>query len=122
MFGHIDFEKINRIPNFAGTEHGIDCRQDYSGNGNNRPFFSSAFGDALVLQCIVRIALVLHRSVSDLNQGRLEVNTGSGNADRLFLPCGFVVTRGQSGPAAKSLGTSIAFGYPKAFRGNPRPP
>lgn len=53
MFGHIDFVEVNRIPDLAGTEHRINCRQNHSSNGNNGPFLTSALGDALVFQSIV---------------------------------------------------------------------
>ena len=48
--------------------------------------------------------VVLYRSVSNLYQRRLEVNTCPGNTHRLFLSGGFVVAGSQSGPAAKPLG------------------
>ena len=83
MFRHIDFEKIDRVPHFAGAEHRIDRRQNHSGNGDDGPLLASALGDALVFQRIV--SLVLYRSVSNLYQRRLEVNTGSGDAHRLLL-------------------------------------
>ena len=69
MFRHIDFEEINRVPHFPGAEHQIDCRKNHSGN-------------ALILQRIVGIRFVLHRSMAYLNQSRLEIDTGSGNAYR----------------------------------------
>lgn len=91
MFGHIDFVEVNRIPDLAGTEHRINCRQNHSSNGNNGPFLTSALGDALVFQSIVRVFLVLYRSVSDLHQSRHEINTGPRDTNRLLLSGGFVV-------------------------------
>lgn len=104
VFGHIDFEEINRVPHFSGAEHRIDRRQNHSGNGDDRPFLASAFSDALVFQRIVRIFLVLYCCVSNLYQCRLEVNTGTGDAHRLLFSGRFVIAGSQSGPAAKPLG------------------
>ena len=86
MFRHIGLEKVDRIPNLAGTEHRIDCGQNYSGNGNDCLFLAPSFGDALIPQSVVRVILVFHLSVWGLNQGKLKVNTGSGSAERLLLP------------------------------------
>ena len=104
MSRHIDFVEINWVPYFTGGGHRIDRRQNHSGNGNNRPFLASALGDALVFQCIVRVCLVLYRCVSDLYQRRFEVNTGTGDTNRLLLSGRFVVAWSQSSPAAKPLG------------------
>lgn len=104
MFGHIDFEEIDRVPHFAGAEHRIDCRQNHSGNGDNGLFFTSALGNSLIFQLAVRIVAVLYRSVSDLHQSRFAVNTGPGDMHRLFLSSGFVVAGSQSSLAAKPLG------------------
>ena len=75
MVGHINLEQVNRIPDFPGGEHGVNGGQDHSGNGNDGPFLSPAFGDALILQSIVGIQLVLHGCVGDLDQRRFEINS-----------------------------------------------
>ena len=80
MVGHIDFVEVNWIPYFTSAEHRIDCRQNHSGNGDDRPFRASALGDALVFQCIVRNSLILYCCVSNLYQSRLEVNAGTRDA------------------------------------------
>ena len=118
MFGHIDFEKIDRVPHFAGAEHRIDCRQNHSGNGDNGPFLTSALGNSLIFQLVVRMLGVLYRSVSDLYQRRLEVNTCSGNTHRLLLSSGLVVAGSQSSPAAKPFGGTKLAHIRADFRNN----
>lgn len=104
MFGHIDFEKIDRIPHFSGAEHRIDRRQNHSGNSDNGAFLASALGNSLIFQLVVRVLVVLYRSVSDLYQRRLEVNTCPGNTHRLFLSGRFIVAGSQTGPAEQPFG------------------
>ena len=52
MLRHIDFEEIDRVPNLAGAEHRIDGRKDHSGNGDDCPFLTSAFGNALIASAV----------------------------------------------------------------------
>lgn len=77
MFGHINFEEINRIPDFLGGKHRENSSQNHSGNGDNGPFLAPAFGNTLIFQSIVRIQFVFHGSVGNLHQGRFEINTSA---------------------------------------------
>lgn len=101
MLRHIDLEEINWVPDFSGREHGVNGSQDHPGNGNDSPLLSPARCVALIFQGVVRGRFVLYGGVGNLYQRRLEIDSGMRNADRFFLACGFVVARGQTGPAAK---------------------
>lgn len=63
----------------------------HSGNGDNGSFLSTALGDLLILDAVISGSLGFHSGMSCLNESRLEVNTGSCNANRLLLTCGLIV-------------------------------
>ena len=77
MFGHINLEQVNRIPDLPGGKHRENSSQNHSGNGDNGSFLAPAFGNTFIFQSIVRIQLVFHGSVGNLHQGRLEINTSA---------------------------------------------
>ena len=77
VFGHINLEQVNRIPDFSGGKHGIDGGQNHSGNGDDCSFLAPALGNMLIFQSIIRIQLVLHGCVGDLHQHRFEINSGT---------------------------------------------
>jgi hypothetical protein len=87
----IHFAEITGIEDLSGRKHVISSSKNHPGNCNDGSFLTSSLGNTLILDSVVRTILGFDRSVSDLNQSRLGVNTGSGDANRLFLASGFVV-------------------------------
>lgn len=52
--GHINLEQVARIPSFASFEHLVNGGEDHPGDSNDGPFLSSAPGDVLVLDAVIR--------------------------------------------------------------------
>ena len=101
--GHIDLIKINRVPDLTGEEHVVHGGEHHSGNSDDGAFLASAFGDALVLDAVVRGTGRLHGGVGRLNKGGLEVNTCPGDANGFLLTGGLIIAGGQAGPGAQTL-------------------
>jgi len=101
---HIDLEQIARIPNFAGAKHVESGGEDHPGNGDDGALFTTALGDALVLEAIVRGILCDHGGMSDLDKSRLKVDTSSGDANGLLFTSGLVVAGGKASPGAEAFG------------------
>ena len=83
---HIDLIEVTRIENLASRKHVVNGGENHPCDSDNGSFFSSSFGDTLILDSVVRVIFRFDSSMSDLHKSRFEVNTGSCDANRLFLP------------------------------------
>ena len=75
MHRHINFVKVNRVPDFAGRKHRIDGGKDHPRNGDDSALLAAAFGNLLILFGIIRRLFVLQGCVCSLHKRRLEINS-----------------------------------------------
>ena len=64
----------------------VNGGENHPCDSDNGSFLSSSFGNTLILDSVVRVIFRFDSSMSDLHKSRFEVNTGSCDANRLFLP------------------------------------
>lgn len=77
LLGHIDLEKVIRIPDFPRRDYRIDVGQNHPSNGDDSAFISPSLGNALIFQNIVRIRFIPDSSVGNQHQRRLKIDTNA---------------------------------------------
>ena len=78
-----------------------DSGQEHPANGNDCFLVSAASLDPAVTFLALRVFVGFDDSVSDLNQKRLQIAPGAGNASRFDLVVTLVVTRTAARPGSQ---------------------
>lgn len=88
---HIKLVEVTRIEDLTGLEHVISGCEHHPGNSDNGSFLTSALGDPLLFDAVVRGRIRFHSGMGRLHECGLEINPGPRNANRLLFAGGLIV-------------------------------
>ena len=84
-------------------EYMVDRCQYHACNGDDGSFLATATRDIFILDVVVVLAGAFHGGMSHLHKHRLDVDSCTGNSNRLLLAGRLIVAGEQADPTAKPL-------------------